>query len=54
MIASENNHQAMKKELYRFISAKYLPIQTPVAIVRNQPRVITLAQRDNVVNSMGD
>ena len=54
MIASENGNQAMQLELYQFISAKYLPTETPVTIVRNQPQVITLAQRDNVVNSIGN
>ena len=54
MIASESGNQAMQLELYQFISAKYLPTETPVTIVRNQPQVITLAQRDNVVNSIGN
>ena len=54
MIASENDNQVIQKELHRFISANYLPIQTSVSIVRKPPQTITLPQRDNAVNSIGD
>lgn len=54
IIASQNGYTKMHEELHRFISANYLPIQTSVSIVRKQLQTITLSQRDNAVNSIGD